>query len=549
MVKTKFKFRMLFVIALMIQMIVVPYHFSAAEMDTSAPSWTLPIDYLALGDSLAAGVTPNNELGKGYADFLAESIQGIGALKTYNKGFSYPGYKTTDVLNDIKLNVTKDIYGIGSAEKTAKLQQSIKDAEVITISAGANDILPLLKQDLATGKATIDQKVALTTLQQIGTNYKSIMAQINQINPDAQVYVMGYYNPFPYMSEDMQPVLKQLLGMLNNTITTGLVGTQAILVPTGDVIALDYKTYLPNPENIHLSEAGYKKVTEQFWTKMLTAKPWISASSLFADPTGPTSVNLNWQSASDNVAVTGYEIYSGEEKLATVAGDVLTYKVENLVRNTTYVLSVLAIDQAGNKSIHNPTISVTAGSTTPTPILFSDIANHGLKNYIEQAAVAGIIGGYADGTFKPDQKLTRVQAATIIVRALGLKTDEVAPFGDIANYADKTKADINAAYKYGISKGNKGNFNPTDLVTRAQLALMIERAYGSVKGKAYKASTKAPYSDFGSYNAEVVNAISMLHELEVATGFEGKFMPSSSTTRAQAAKMIVNFIPIIKKAE
>ena len=125
------------------------------------------------------------------------------------------------------------------------------------------------------------------------------------------------------------------------------------------------------------------------------------------------------------------------------------------------------------------------------------------------------------------ENLTRVQAATIIVSALGLKTEEVAPFGDIGNYADKTKADINAAYKYGIIKGDKGNFNPTDLVTRAQLALMIERAYGSVTGKAYKASTKAPYSDFGNYNAEVVNAISMLYELDVATGFEGKFMPGS----------------------
>jgi len=541
---------MLFVIVLMIQMIVVPSRFSAAEIDTSAPFWTQPIDYLAIGDSLAAGVSPNNELGKGYADYLSVAMMEIGALKTYNKGFSYPGYKTTDVLNDIKLNVTKDIYGIGFEEKTAKLHQSIKDAEVITISVGANDILPLFKQDPTTGKAIIDQKMALTTLQHVGTNYKTIMAQINEINPDAQVYVMGYYNPFPYLSEDLQPLLKQLLDMLNKAITTGLVGTQAIFVPTGDLIASDYKTYLPNPENIHLSEAGYKKVTEQFWTNMLLANPWIAADSLVADPSGTNSVKLNWQPASDNVAVTGYEIYSGEEKLATVAGDISAYKVENLTGNTTYVFSVVAVDQVGNKSVHNPTVSVTVAELpTPNPIVFTDIANHGLKTYIEQAAVAGIIGGYADGTFKPNQNLTRVQAAAIIVNALGLKTEEVAPFSDIGNYADKTKADINAAYKYGIVKGNKGNFNPSDLVTRAQVALMIERAYGIVTGEAYKATTKAPYSDFGNYNAEVVNAISMLHELDVATGFEGEFMPSSSTTRAQAAKMVVKFITVFKKAE
>ncbi|HJF33341.1 MAG TPA: S-layer homology domain-containing protein [Sporosarcina psychrophila] len=548
MAKKKMKLRLLFAVALMIQMLVVPYHFSAAEIDTSAPSWTVPIDYLALGDSLAAGVTPNNELGKGYADFLAESIQEIGTLKSYNKGFSFPGYKSTDVLNDIQQNVTKDVYGFGYIAKTAELQKSIKDAEIITISAGANDVLPLIKKDPTTGKTTVDQKALVTGLQQVGSNYKAIMTEINQINPDAQVYVMGYYNPFPYMSEDLQPLLKQLLSVLNKTITTGLEGTQAIFVPTGDVIASDYKVYLPNPENIHLSEAGYKKVTELFWPNMLAANPWDTAGSLVANPAGPNSVNLNWQPASDNVAVTSYELYNGEEKLATVNGDVSTYKVENLVDNTTNILSVIAVDQAGNKSIHNPTISVTvAGSTTPT--LYTDIAGHGLESYIAQATAVGIVGGYADGTFKPNQNLSRVQAVTMVVRALNLKTDEVAPFGDITNYAVQTKAEINAAYKYGIVKGDYGSFKPTEAVTRAQLALMIERSYKHVMGAPYTSAQKAPYSDLGNYGAETVNAISMLHELNIANGFEGKFMPSNSTTRAQAAKMFVNFISNSKQAK
>ena len=184
-----------------------------------------------------------------------------------------------------------------------------------------------------------------------------------------------------------------------------------------------------------------------------------------------------------------------------------------------------------------------------TPSLFSDIANNGLKNYIEQAAAAGIIGGYADGTFKPNQNLTRAQAATILVRALGLKTDEVAPFDDIGNLQFNTKAEINAAYKYGIIKGDKGFFNPAKPVTRAQLAVMIERAYKNVTGVAYKASTNSPYTDLGNYNAEAVNAITMLYELNIATGSAGKFMPGSPTTRAQAAKMLVNFISISKQAK
>jgi len=287
-------------------------------------------------------------------------------------------------------------------------------------------------------------------LQQVGANYKSIMGQINQLNPDVEVYVMGYYNPFPYMSADMQPMLNQLLATLNKTIAMGLEGTQAVLVPTGDAIAADYKSYLPNPENIHLSEAGYKVVMEQFWVVMKNMTAEVPEANPETDP---------------EVVV-----------------------------------------------------------PTPTPALFTDITEHGLKSFIEQAAAAGIVGGYADGTFKPNQNLTRAQAASMIVRALGLTTDEVAPFTDMANYAEKTKADINAAYKYGIVRGNNGDFKPNDKVTRAQLALMIERAYEIGTGVPYKASQVAPFSDLGNYNAETVNAISMLSELNIASGSDGNFM-------------------------
>ena len=119
--------------------------------------------------------------------------------------------------------------------------------------------------------------------------------------------------------------------------------------------------------------------------------------------------------------------------------------------------------------------------------MFTDIAGTNLKVYIEQAAAAGVVSGYKDGTFKPNQNLTRSQAASIIVRALNLKTDKEAPFGDIANFSKQTKAEINAAYKYGIVLGSDGNFKPNASVTRAELALMLERSYVLVTEASYKA--------------------------------------------------------------
>lgn len=184
---------------------------------------------------------------------------------------------------------------------------------------------------------------------------------------------------------------------------------------------------------------------------------------------------------------------------------------------------------------------------------FSDLAvGDWSYQYVSDLYYRGLLNGTSDVAFSPKQALTRAQAASLIVRALKLEAEGKAPFGDINGYADETQAEIAAAYENGIIKGVDGNFNPGDNVTRSQLALMVERAFENYTGKAYTASTKAPYSDFGKYDAETVNAISMLHELGIATGSEGMYMPGNSLTREQAAKIISNFIyntKQVKKAE
>jgi len=176
------------------------------------------------------------------------------------------------------------------------------------------------------------------------------------------------------------------------------------------------------------------------------------------------------------------------------------------------------------------------------PISFTDIKGHWAQPYIEKGVSDGLIKGYPDGKFKPGANLTRSQAASLIVRALGLKSDKAAPFVDIGAYAKETNAEIGVAYHYGLIQGyTDGTFKPSSQVTRAQFALMLHRAYTVKMGTAYIPSAKEQYADIGNYDEEVVNAISMLYELEIATGFEGKYMPGNPTTRAHAAKMIVNF--------
>ncbi|REB05224.1 N-acetylmuramoyl-L-alanine amidase [Sporosarcina sp. BI001-red] len=540
MIRFMVKFRFVFVLALILQLVALPLQSRAAETDANGPTWVTPVNYLALGDSLAFGISSDGLPGKGYPDFLAESLQEMEKLSSSNKGFAYPGYTAPDVLQDLRDNVTKPVVGIGQEGKKFELHQAIQQANLITISVGANDMLKHIKIDPATGAPQFDMAQITDAIQQVGMEYNQILKAIYEINPNVQVYVMGYYNPFPTLAADYQPQLAQLLAGLNGSIQAGMQGTPAVFVPTSEQIAKDFKTYLPNPANIHLSEAGYKVVADEFGKQLEASYSWVPKDALTAKLKGDDTATLTWKPAVDTKKIMGYGIYMNEELIGQVGADVLTYDVPNLKANTDYQFKVVAVNEDEVASTENPKAKVTT-KATPTPIVFKDIQNHWAKSYIEKAVDAGIVSGYSDGTFKPDQTLTRVQATSIIVRTLGLKPTKPAPFKDISHFSEQIQSEVAAASQYGIVYGVNGELKPNDPVTRAQLAAMLNRTYTLVNGKPYVAKAPAPYKDISGYGTEAQNSIAMLHEFGVVNGSNGKFLPEDGTTRGQAAKILVNY--------
>ncbi|MDR4888553.1 SGNH/GDSL hydrolase family protein [Fredinandcohnia sp. QZ13] len=204
------------------------------------------IDYVALGDSLAAGTTPYNEIDKGYADFLVERfVQSQYTVDFIN--FGVPGYTSTNVLHDM----TK-----------FEVQAKIREAEYVTIDIGANDILRLLNTPDKIPQA----------LDEVSANLFGILGAIERLNPSAKVYVMGYYFPFPHLPEEQQQVLIPLLDRLNQVIETVAVLNNDTFIPTSKAIAKDYETFLPNPTNIHLSTEGYQIIAKEFWKKIDKSK-------------------------------------------------------------------------------------------------------------------------------------------------------------------------------------------------------------------------------------------------------------------------------------
>ncbi|WP_395063528.1 reprolysin-like metallopeptidase [Flavobacterium sp.] len=91
--------------------------------------------------------------------------------------------------------------------------------------------------------------------------------------------------------------------------------------------------------------------------------------TLTASGTTQTATSLSWSGATDNVAVTGYDVYKDSVLLGSTAST--TYAVSGLTASTTYAFTVKAKDAAGNASVASNSVSVTtlapvADTTAPT---------------------------------------------------------------------------------------------------------------------------------------------------------------------------------------
>ncbi len=89
-----------------------------------------------------------------------------------------------------------------------------------------------------------------------------------------------------------------------------------------------------------------------------------TAPTVTASGTTATSTNLSWTGATDNVAVTGYDVYQGATLKASVT--TTSYAVTGLTASTAYTFSVKGKDAAGNVSVASNTVSVTTLASTVT---------------------------------------------------------------------------------------------------------------------------------------------------------------------------------------
>ena len=118
--------------------------------------------------------------------------------------------------------------------------------------------------------------------------------------------------------------------------------------------------------------------------------------------------------------------------------------------------------------------------TATTASQFSDVhPGDWYYDNVMDAVAAGIVSGRGDGTFGPNDRITRRDFAIMLAQSLGHDNDEEAtsPFKDVAD-TDYGVSSIAYLYENEITVGDSnGNFNPDANITRQEAAIMLVKAF------------------------------------------------------------------------
>ena len=181
---------------------------------------------------------------------------------------------------------------------------------------------------------------------------------------------------------------------------------------------------------------------------------------------------------------------------------------------------------------------------------FSDISASGYHDYIISAHICGIINGYPDGTFRPNANVTRAQFITMLYNGFGEKTDGKLDFKDASTIADAYKDAVIWGVENEIINGyTDGTFRPNQEISRAQMATFLYRYLKQI-GE-FEKSDLAPvgYKDAGDIASPYVEAVNAISNLGIMNGTgNNMFSPNGTANRGMSATVMFRTLDCIVSA-
>lgn len=167
----------------------------------------------------------------------------------------------------------------------------------------------------------------------------------------------------------------------------------------------------------------------------------------------------------------------------------------------------------------------------------TDYTGHWAQGTIEEWFNNGIVKGYSDGSFKPDNVVTRAEFVTMINNLFGFVDENADMFTDVGS-DDWFYHNVNKAATAGIIKGANNVFRPQDMITRQEAAVVLSRAF------LLKSDNDYAYSVFNDREFIADWAIQSVNALVESNYIKGRgsneLAPLENLTRAEALTLISN---------
>lgn len=196
---------------------------------------------VSIGDSLTQGVGDETESG-GYVGILNHTFED-NHMNISIENFGKRGNRTDQLLTRLE---------------NEEISSAIKDADIVLITIGANDIMKVVRNNYTNLNIEPFQEEKIKYIERL----TAIFYKINELNPDTQIYLIGFYNPFERYFGDIE----QLDMILNDWNQAGETVTEEFenvyYIPTEDLFSNSTINLLAE-DNFHPNTSGYKLMAQR----------------------------------------------------------------------------------------------------------------------------------------------------------------------------------------------------------------------------------------------------------------------------------------------
>ena len=182
--------------------------------------------------------------------------------------------------------------------------------------------------------------------------------------------------------------------------------------------------------------------------------------------------------------------------------------------------------------------SLSVGAFAASPSDFADMPSDWSRPALENAINNGLLNG-SDGKINASGLLTRAELAAIVNRAFGAtKTADISAYTDVPASA-WYYADMQKAVHMGTFEGSNGKLSPASAITRQEAFTVLARAFSLADGSA---SSLSKFSDASAVSSWAKGPVAALTEAGYVNGSGGKLNPTASITRAEFAQIADNLV-------